>query len=290
MRLGVLFTRLRIEEKWLFAALEARGLDHDRLPDSQASFDLASPEPWRVYDLVFVRSLSTTRGLYAAQTLNAWSVPTINAYPVMATCSDKAATMGALARANVPQPRAGLAFTPEAAVELGATLGYPYVVKPVQGSWGRMVARINDRDAAEAVFEQRKFLGDAGQQVYFLQEYIDKPGRDIRAFVVGDQTPVAIYRESEHWITNTARGAVASECPVTPELHTLCQAAATAVGGGVLAIDLLEDPVRGLLVNEVNHTMEFHSTVPLTGVDLPGLIVDYALRQAEQAMAVPASA
>ena len=108
-----------------------------------------------------------------------------------------------------------------------------------------------------------------------------KPERDIRAFVIGDETPVAIYRESEHWITNTARGATASECPVTPEMHALCQAAAAVVGGGVLAIDLLEDPERGLLVNEVNHTMEYHSTVPLTGVDLPGLIIDYALQNLE---------
>jgi [lysine-biosynthesis-protein LysW]--L-2-aminoadipate ligase len=108
-----------------------------------------------------------------------------------------------------------------------------------------------------------------------LQQFIQKPGRDIRAFVIGNKTPVAIYRESEHWITNTALGAIATTCEVTPELHGLCQRAATAVGGGVLAVDLLEDPDRGLLINEINHTMEFHSTVPLTGVDIPGMIIEH---------------
>ena len=289
MRLGVLFTRLRVEEKWMFAALDARGHDYERLLDSQVSFDLTSPAAWNEYDLIFIRSLSTTRGLYSAQVLNAGGVPTINPYTVMATCNDKIATTAALAVAGVAQPRGFVAFDTDMAIAMGEEFGYPYVVKPVQGSWGRMVARINDRDAAEAVFEQRRFLGSAQQQVYYLQEYITKPKRDIRAFVVGDETPVAIYRESEHWITNTARGATASECPVTPEMHALCQAAATAMGGGVLAIDLLEDPERGLLVNEVNHTMEYHSTVPLTGVDLPGLIVDYALQKLEARVAIDAS-
>ena len=121
-------------------------------------------------------------------------------------------------------------------------------------------------------------MGSFQHQLYYIQELIEKPGRDIRAFVIDTETPVAIYRHSKHWLTNTARGATASECKVTAELHDICQRAAQAVGGGVLAIDLLEDPERGLLVNEINHTMEFHSTVPLTGVDLPGMIIDRALQ------------
>ncbi|MFN3307913.1 MAG: RimK family alpha-L-glutamate ligase, partial [Anaerolineales bacterium] len=147
----------------------------------------------------------------------------------------------------------------------------------VIGSWGRMVTKLNDRDAAEAVIEHRETLGGPLHNVFYIQEYIEKPGRDIRAFVVGDQTITAIYRKSPHWITNTARGGKGEVCPVTPELNEICTRAAQAVGGGVLAIDLFEDPQRGLLVNEVNHTMEFHTTYPLTGVDIPGYIVDYLL-------------
>ncbi len=143
------------------------------------------------------------------------------------------------------------------------------------GSWGRLLAKINDRDAAEAVLEHKDMLGSVQHSVYYIQEYIRKPGRDIRAFVAGDRTVTAIYRRSEHWITNTARGGEGEICPVTPELDELCVRAAQAVGGGVLAVDVLEHPERGYLINEINHTMEFHSLMPTTGVDIPGIIVDF---------------
>jgi [lysine-biosynthesis-protein LysW]--L-2-aminoadipate ligase len=278
MKIGVIYSRLRVEEKWLFQALEQRNIPHERIQDDGLRFDISEAPQWQEYSAVIVRSLSTSRGLYASQVLNSWGIRTINPYSVGAICADKAATTLALAQAGVAQPRVKLAFTPEAAIAAGEELGYPYVVKPVLGSWGRLVNRVNDRDAAEAIFEHREVLGSFNHQIYYLQEYINKPMRDIRAFVIGDQTPVAIYRASEHWITNTARGGKATECPVTPELHQICQKAAQAVGGGVLAIDVLEDPQRGYVINEINHTMEFHSTVPLTGVDIPGLIVEYALK------------
>jgi [lysine-biosynthesis-protein LysW]--L-2-aminoadipate ligase len=155
-------------------------------------------------------------------------------------------------------------------------MGYPVVLKPVVGSWGRLLARINDRDAAEAVLEHKEVLGSFQHSIFYIQELIRKPGRDIRAFVVGDECLCAIYRDSAHWITNTARGGKASNCPVTPELGDLCMRAAKAVGGGVLAVDIMEDPDRGFLVNEINHTMEFRNSIAPTGVDIPGRVVEYA--------------
>ena len=198
------------------------------------------------------------------------------------TCGDKLVTSAALHQAGVPQPKVWLAFTPEAALETIEEIGYPVVLKPVVGSWGRLLSKINDREAAEAVLEHKETLGSVQHSIFYIQEYIAKPGRDIRSFVIGDQTVCAIYRRSEHWITNTARGGKAEICPVTPEIHAISLAAASAVGGGVVAIDILEDPERGFLINEVNHTMEFHSTVPLTGVDIPGMIVDYAINVAKK--------
>ena len=281
MRIGFLYSRLRVEEKWLFAALDDRDIAYDRLLDRDVAFDLNKADYWQRYDAVIIRSLSTTRGLYASKVLNSIGVPTINSHAVAAVCSDKVSTTTALSQAGLPQPRTRLAFTGDTAIDAGEELGYPYVIKPVIGSWGRLVNRINDRDAAEAVFEHREVLGSFQHHLYYVQELIEKPGRDIRAFVIDAETPVAIYRHSKHWLTNTARGATASECKVTAALHNICQRAAQAVGGGVLAIDLLEDPERGLLINEINHTMEFHSTVPLTGVDLPGMIIDRALQLAK---------
>ena len=284
MKIGVILSRVRVEEKWLFEALDKRGLDYDRIDDREIKFNLDAPGDWLRYDVILERSISFGRGLYAVQVLNAWGIPTVNMYQVAATCGDKLATTNALMVAGVPQPNVRVAFTPESALAAIEELGYPVVLKPVIGSWGRMVSKVNDRDAAEAILEHREVLGNYQQQIFYIQEFVRKPGRDIRAFVVGDETIAAIYRTAEHWITNTARGGKGSVCPVTPELNRICVDAANAVGGGVVAIDLFEDPERGLLINEINHTMEFNTTVPVTGVDIPGKIVDYVVKVGSRAV------
>jgi [lysine-biosynthesis-protein LysW]--L-2-aminoadipate ligase len=277
LRIGVLFSRVRVEEKWIIAAMERRGVDYERLDDRRLFFDLDHPDPWRQFDAILERSISYTSGLYALRILNSWGIPTVNTAAVAEACGDKLTTSSALERAGVPQPRNLIAFTPESALEAIETLGYPVVLKPVVGSWGRLLAKINDRDAAEAVLEHKALLGSVQHSVFYIQEFIEKPGRDIRAFVVGDQTITAIYRKSPHWITNTARGGEGEICPVTPELEEICSKATHAVGGGVLAVDIIEHPERGFLVNEINHTMEFHTTQPLTGVDIGGIITDYVI-------------
>jgi [lysine-biosynthesis-protein LysW]---L-2-aminoadipate ligase len=277
MKVGILLSRVRVEEKWLLEALERSGVSYDRIDDRAISLNVNDPGMWDQYDVVLERSLSYSRGLYITQVLNAWGIPTVNMASVAAVCGDKLATTAALARAKVPQPVTRVAFTAEAALGAIEEMGYPVVLKPVVGSWGRLLAKINDRDAAEAILEHKETLGSYQHSVFYIQEYIQKPGRDIRAFVVGNETICAIYRSSSHWITNTARGGQGENCPITPELNAVCVAAAKAVGGGVLAVDVLEDPQRGYLVNEINHTMEFHTLAPTTHVDIAGIIVDYTI-------------
>lgn len=282
MKVAVLYSRVRVEERWIFEALEKRGIPYDKIDDRQTVLLLSDPGKWRDYDVVIERSLSYKNGLYITQVLNSWGIPTVNMSSVAAICGDKLTTSVVLNKAGIPQPRVWVAFTPEAALETMEQIGYPIVMKPVIGSWGRLLAKINDREAAEAILEHKDLLGSFQHSVFYMQEFIKKPGRDIRSFVIGDQTVCAIYRQSSHWITNTARGGKAEICPVTPEIHEISLAAANAVGGGAIAVDLLEDPDRGYLVNEVNHTMEFHSTVPLTGVDIPGMIVEFAIEQSQR--------
>jgi len=280
LKIGVLYSRVRVEEKWIFSALDKRGVDFDRLDDRAIHFDLENPAPWQEYDAVIERSISYNSGLYALRILNAFDVPTVNTALVAEACGDKLTTSTLLAKAGLPQPRNVVAFTPESALEALEELGYPAVVKPVVGSWGRLLAKVNDRDAAEAIFEHKATLGSTQHQVFYVQEYIDKPGRDIRAVVIGDRVLTAMYRKSEHWITNTARGGEGELCPITPEIESICLGAAKAMGGGVLAIDLIEHSERGYLINEVNHTMEFHTMQPLSGVDVAGEIVEYAMNLA----------
>jgi [lysine-biosynthesis-protein LysW]--L-2-aminoadipate ligase len=222
------------------------------------------------------RIMSHTRSVYAALALEAVGVTVINSGNVIETCGDKIRTTLTLAKAEVPVPRTVVALTPRSAMEAVEAVGYPAVLKPAIGSWGRLLAKIGDRDSAEAFIEHKEALGSPIHSVFYVQEFIEKKDRDIRAIVIGDQVTTAIYRRSEHWITNTARGAVAEPCPLTPELVKVSLAAAQAVGGGLLAVDLIERPNGDLVVTEINHTMEFHGLVKGTGIDLAGQIVDYA--------------
>jgi [lysine-biosynthesis-protein LysW]--L-2-aminoadipate ligase len=284
VKIGILCSRIRAEEKLLFESFSRRGLEFEKLDDRELVFEIGA-EPPR-YDVVLERCLHHSRALYALRILNQWGVPTVNSYEVALTCGDKINTTTALAAAGVPSPRTLIAFTPESALQAIETLGYPVVLKPAIGSWGRLLAKISDREAAEALLEHKETLGSYQHAIFYVQEYVNKPSRDIRSFVVGDETICAIYRESSHWITNTARGGQARNCPVTPEIDRLSRAAARAVGGGVLAVDLLEHP-DGMVVSEVNYTMEFRNSIDTTGVDIPGRIVDYVLRVGELE-AVPA--
>ena len=154
-------------------------------------------------------------------------------------------------------------------------------LKPGVGSWGRLLSKINDRESAETVLEHKQLLGSYHHSIFYIQEFVKKPQRDIRAFVVDDETIAAIYRNSDHWITNTARGGKTEQCEITDELNDICIRAAKAVGGGVVAIDVLEDPDRGLLINEVNYTMEFRNSIAPTGVDIPAKVVDYVVAVGE---------
>ena len=278
VRLAILTSRVRVEEKLLIEALKRRAITFDIFDDGELLLDLSHPdERWHAYDAVLCRSMSQSRGLAVLHILEHWGVRVYNSATVTATCNDKLLTTLALLRSGIPTPRTLLAFDPQLTIHGIEMLGYPVVLKPVTASWGRLLARINDRDAAEAVLEHQETLGSYRHHVHYVQEHIAKPQRDIRAFVVGDRTICAIYRTSEHWVTNTARGAIASNCPVTSELAKLYVRAAQAVGGGILAIDVLEDPQRGLLVNEINATMEFRNSIAPTGVDIANEMLEYIL-------------
>ncbi|HEX3051463.1 MAG TPA: lysine biosynthesis protein LysX [Aggregatilineaceae bacterium] len=269
-KIGILCSRIRVEEKLLFEAFQDLGIPVVRLDEREIAARVGDYAP--DVDVVLERSISTSAGLVASLLLEAAGIRVINSYDTASICADKIRTTLALAAAGVPQPQTEIALGPDAALTAIERIGYPAVLKPPVGSWGRLLARVNDRDAAEAVIEHKETLGGVGHHTYYIQEYVEKPERDIRAFVVGTETICAIYRRSNHWITNTARGGQASNCPVTPEIADLCQRAALAVSGGmggILAIDLFEDPRRGLLVNEVNHTMEFRNSITTTGVNIP---------------------
>ena len=282
-RIALIYDRLRAEERLLFEAFERLGAPVEAVYAPALAVDLAAGLD--APDMALVRCVSQTRGAALARVYEAAGTAVVNASRVIDTCGDKLSTSVALVRAGVATPRTGVAFDRDGAYALAESLGYPVVVKPVMGSWGRMVARLSDRDALEAVLEHKEALGGPQHRILYLQEHVRKPGRDIRAFVLsdprlGDDVIAAIYRHSEHWITNTARGGTASNCEVTPELRAVASAAARAVGGGAVAVDLVEAE-DGLRVVEVNHTMEFRNSIDTTGVDIPARLATFALDVAD---------
>jgi [lysine-biosynthesis-protein LysW]--L-2-aminoadipate ligase len=206
--------------------------------------------------------------------LNRNGVMTINHPDVIRICGDKAMTTSILTGSRLPTPLTKIAFDNETALSIIEEMGYPVVLKPVIGSWGRLLAKIDNRNSAEAILEHRRTLGGFQHSVIYIQDFVEKSGRDIRSFVVGDETICAINRESDHWITNTARGGRVSNCPVSPDLNEICLKTTEAIGGGILAIDLFETE-NGFLVNEVNHTMEFKNSIEPTGVDIPSRVISH---------------
>jgi [lysine-biosynthesis-protein LysW]--L-2-aminoadipate ligase len=275
----MLHSRIRVEEKLLINELERRGFGFDLLDLRELTFNLATKN-WQKYDVILERCVSHSQAVAALRIFEANGIPCVNSFQAAIVCGDKLLTSVALERAGIPTPMTEVAFSIESALEAIERIGYPVVVKPITGSWGRLLARINDRAAAEAVLEHKTTLGSYHHSTFYIQEYVDKPGRDIRSFVIGGETICAIARSSDHWITNTARGAKASAFEVTPELDELSRRASAAVGDGVIAVDLLERPSGELLVNEVNYTIEFRNSIAPTRVDIPGKIIDFTLEVA----------
>lgn len=277
--LAVAASRVRVEEKRILEALDRRRAPWRHLDPRQLWLDLdgkALP-----FSGVLNREVSYTRGLYLARLLEAQGLRVVNPAAVIEVCGDKLLTSLALRRADLPVPRTTVALTPPAGLAAIDHLGLPAVIKPLVGSWGRLAALVRDRDAAEAVLEHREALPSPQQQVVYLQELVDKPGRDIRVLVVGPEPVAAAWRSASGWRTNGARGASFSPCPPDGDVARLARAAARAVGGGVLAVDLLEGRGGELYVLEVNHTPEFRGLQSaLDGkVDIADAIVAHVLEE-----------
>ncbi|HWH08989.1 MAG TPA: lysine biosynthesis protein LysX [Candidatus Thermoplasmatota archaeon] len=279
VRIGMVWSRIRNDEKMLMDAAQRKGVDLVPVDDRELVLPVHQlPRELLGFDAILERGISYTTSYYVTMALASYGIPCVNPHEVLRNCGDKALTSLLLAKAGVSTPRTYLAFEEESSLRAVEQAGYPAVLKPVIGSWGRLIARANDRETAMALLEHKRVLGSVTHGVTYAQEFVQKPGRDIRAFWVGDRVVAAIYRTNDqHFITNTAQGGRASNCPVTEDVQRICQRAAAAVGGGVLAMDLMESPDGTLTCHEVNHTMEFKNSVAPTGVDIPGLILDYVI-------------
>jgi len=279
MKIGLLHSLIRKDEKFLMDELvKIKGVELVLIDDREITFNLGH-DKFEV-DVLVERCINHSRALHGLRLFEAAGIKCVNSCHVATVCGDKLLTSVALAENNVPQPEVRVAFTEESAMKAILEMGFPVVLKPAVGSWGRLLSKINDKDAAEAILEHKTVLGSYHHSIFYIQKYVEKKGKDIRSFVVGDKCIAAIYRNSPHWITNTARGGVATNCPVTEELNDISVRAARAVGGGIVAIDVFETE-EGLTVNEVNYTMEYKNSITTTGVNIPQKMAEYILQVAE---------
>ena len=274
-----MFDRLRTEEKLLQTQASEMGYETSMVDAKTTRFDTSSNKnAYDFGDVVLERCISYYRGLHFTACLEFLDVPVINSFNVSNTCGNKMITSMLLKKNNIPTPRTYFSFSAESTMEHFENVGYPLVIKPIIGSWGRSVIPIKDKDTADAIIENRQVTDGPQDRIYYLQEMIDRPPRDIRVITVGDQPIAAMYRKSSGGFkTNIALGAEPEICKITNEIEDLCVKASKAVGGGILGIDLMEDKNKGLVVHEVNNTVEFKGLVKVAEKNIPKEMIDFAI-------------
>ncbi len=281
--IGLVYDQLRPDERMIIDAAKKGNISLTLFDTNQMTFEVTGVhEGVGTADVLLQRCISYFRSVHATAALESYGKIVVNSHKAATTCGNKLLASIKLVQAKIPTPRTFLAFTEESALQALQELGYPAVMKPIVGSWGRLVAQVKDPDTARSIIESREYMHPV-QQLYYLQEKVKRPDRDIRCYVIGDQAVAAIYRHAppDEWRTNTARGGIAENCPITEELAEVSIRAAHAMGGGAFGVDLMETE-SGLVVHEVNHTTEFKNTVRVTQIDIPRLLLNYAAEQAKR--------
>ena len=275
MKIGILFSKIRVEEKLLIEEVKKRRNVTLKLIDSRKL--IITPEDDLGIDVLLDREIASSKALHVVEMLKNSAVRCINSYDVIRICGDKVFTSRWLSKKGVQTPKVKVAFTKESALEAIEEMGYPVVLKPVDGSWGRLIAKIENKNSALAILEHKSYLSSFYHSIFYLQEYIDKPDRDIRVLMIDEEPICASYRKSSDWLTNVSKGATTEECIITPELEKISIMASKAVGGGALAIDIMET-ADGFTVNEINCSMEFKGSMHAVKKNIPSIIIDYCLK------------
>jgi [lysine-biosynthesis-protein LysW]---L-2-aminoadipate ligase len=272
----ILYDQLRWEEKSLIDAAKKKDIKLEVINCRENSIDLDKGEFTYCDDIILQRCVSYYNNLHSTAAFEGLGAKMINSLYTAIMCGNKLFTHMELAKSGIAIPKAFCAFSNQSAMDILNKNGYPKVIKPVVGSWGRMVALLKDKEAAEAVIEDREHMYPL-YHVFYFEEFVKRPPRDIRCIVVGNKVVAAIYRYSgdNEWKTNMALGGKAEACKVTNEMEDLCLKAAKTLKGEILGVDLMESDENGLLVHEVNNTTEFKNTVRVTEIDIPSLIIDY---------------
>jgi [lysine-biosynthesis-protein LysW]--L-2-aminoadipate ligase len=283
--LSLLYDRIRTEEKLIINTAEKKGIELRPIDVKDLHLVITDPNKDKEIfgDVAIERCVSYFRGLHLTAILEGKGIKVINPYSIMSICGNKMLTSILLAKNGIPTPKTIIAFTKEEALKAIEEIGFPAVIKPVFGSWGRLIAQVKDKDIAQVILEHREEINNPLYQIYYIQEMIERPPRDIRCIVIDNEIIASIYRYSspEDWRTNIARGGRAEVCNLTEDMKEIILKTSEIIGGGVLGIDAMESK-NGIVIHEVNATVEFKGAMSATGIDIPGKIIEYALKLAKK--------
>ena len=271
----VLYDTIRLEEKLIIESAKKNDISIELVDCKKLFINLNEKNV--DFQTVLQRCVSYYRNIHSTASLEGFGINVINCLNTGLLAGNKLFTHMLLQKNNIPTPDVTVAFSKYAAMESLEKTGYPKIIKPTVGSWGRMVSKLNDHDAAEGIIEGKESMHPI-HQVHFLEEFVERPPRDIRAIVIGDTVSAAIYRNSGNgnWKTNTHLGGSAETCKVSNEMEDICLKAKDAVQGEIVGVDLMESKSKGLVVHEINNTTEFRNVVRVTEVDIPKQILEYA--------------
>ena len=278
-KISIVFDRLRTEEKMLQKAAAELGHTATMLDAkiTQINTD-TKKDDLDLGDVVLERCVSYFRGLHFTSALEFLDIPVLNKFDVASICGNKMFMTLLLKKNNIPTPKTYFSFSSESATDNLEKVGYPLVIKPVIGSWGRGVMQIVDKDAMDAIVEIRDITDSPHDRIYYLQKVVKRPPRDIRIITIGDEPIAAMYRKSSGGFkTNIALGADPEICEITKEMEEMAIKASKAMGGGILGIDMMEDEERGIVVHEVNNTVEFKGLARVSQRNIPKEMVKFAL-------------
>lgn len=279
MRMGIMLSRIRMDEKALIAEANLRGVEVVPLDNKALVFELEHRH--LDLDMVLERCADHHRAVYALTVLESWGIPTVNSQAVVEIYGNRLLTSLVLKEKDVPMPEIRVAFTPDSALEAMEDLGYPVVLKPVEGPEGQLISRIQDKYTARTVLEHKRILGAYHHSIFFIQKYIEMPGYDIRAYVVGDQTVAAVSVLTDHWISPISDGGLVADYPVSEALNELAVRAAQAVGGGIMTVDLIQTKDAWYVV-DIGPASGLTEASKVTGVNISGHLMDYVLKTVQE--------
>tara|TARA_B100000749_G_scaffold279370_1_gene271990 strand:- start:411 stop:1289 length:879 start_codon:yes stop_codon:yes gene_type:complete len=284
--LGIVYDRLRWEEKALLKEAELMGINVKFIDIKSMKLDSRTSEEVikeQFGEVVLQRCISHIRGLSITKYLELNDVKVINNYETNESCGNKMNSTIMLEKAKIPTPRSIISFSSEATINSIDMIGYPAVSKPVIGSWGRLVIPLRNKETAKAFTDVRDQNSNPYNQIHYIQEMIDRPPRDIRCIVVGEEIVTCVYRYSppDEWRTNVAVGGKTEKCLINSELEEIIFKTSKIFGGGILGIDLMESP-KGIVVNEINPTVEFRGASKVTEINIPRAIINYAVNEGDK--------